>query len=168
MPQPLFESPMPETPAPTTETVKQLAGQAKLAWQEALIQLQAAGFAVTFRDSKLMGAELRRAREVLGLRAWGEKPPPAPLLSEEELVVRILRPMHVKGKHGPEHHTEFTHLWGRGIPANQQGDARKLAEAMLKSGELGSKLSTGALHVWLTNAGRARLQQALEATRQQT
>lgn len=155
---------MPETPAPATETVKQLAGQAKLPWQDALIQLQEAGFAVTFRDSKLVGAELRRAREVLGLRAWGEKPPPAPLLSEEELVVRILKPMHNMGKHGPEHHTEFTNLWGKGIPVNQQGQARQLAEAMRKSGELGSKLSTGAWHVWLTNAGRARLQKALEAT----
>lgn len=154
----------PPKPEPHVETVKQLAGQAGLPWEQALQQLKAAGFAVTFRDSKLEGAEARRAREVLGLRAWGDKAPPAPLLSEDELVVRILKPMHNMKKYGPEHHTQFTNLWGKGIPVNQQGQARLLAEAMLKSGELGSKQSTGSLHVWMTTPGRARLDRALAAT----
>jgi hypothetical protein len=150
-------------PAAATATVKQLAGQAKMPVADALELLKANGFPVKHKDDKLTGALMRDAREALGLRAWGDKPPPAAQLTPDELVVRMLRPMLRMGKCGPEHHTRLNNVWHNGVPPNQRGEARELAEAMIASEELGNKMSDGNLHVWLTNAGRRRLQLATEA-----
>lgn len=150
-------------PAPASATVKQLAGQAKIPVDRAVTLLQSKGFSVKHKDDKLTGALMRDAREALGLRAWGDKPPPAPQLSPDELVVRMLRPMLRMGKCGPEHHTQLNNVWHNGVPPNQRGEAKELAEVMINNSELGNKMSDGNLHVWLTNAGRRRLQLASEA-----
>jgi hypothetical protein len=146
---------------PNRAKVRSLAGEAKRPVEEAIIQLQLAGFTVKHGNDGLAGAELRRAREALGLRAWGAEPVAVERLGRDDLLVRMLRPMAAMGKHGPEHHTNIVHLYAKGIPDDQKGEARALVEDLLRDGALGEKQNVGQRHVWLTNKGRALLDSAL-------
>lgn len=150
---------------PLHATVRSLAGQARVPIDEALLRLQDAGFAVRHPTNKLTGQELRRAREVLGLRAWGDKPPPARRLTETELVVQCLRPLREKGKVGRTHTTPIEHVWGHGVPDHQKDEARRLVDRWVTEGVLEEKPSQGRRHVWLTLVGLARLAAAEAAVR---
>ncbi len=147
---------------PNRAKVRSLAGEAKLPVEDALIALQLAGFDVKHGNDGLSGGELRRAREALGLRAWGSEAPAIERLGRDVLLVRMLRPMAAMGKFGPEHHTHIVHLYAKGIPDDQKGEARNLVEELLRDGTLGEKQNVGQRHVWLTNKGRAVLDAALQ------
>lgn len=149
--------------APHSATVKSLAGQAHMPVDDAILRLQDAGFDVRHPKSKLEGAALRHAREVLGLRAWGDKPPPARRLGELELVVQCLRPLREKGKVGRTHTTPIEHVHGHGIPDHQKDEARALVERFVLDGVLLEKQSQGRRHVWLSKEGLALLRQAEQA-----
>jgi hypothetical protein len=142
---------------PHADTVRALAAQAKVTVDEAILRLMDAGFAVQHPTNKLTGQELRAAREALGLRAWGEKPPPAERLRDDELVVRMLRPLREKGKLARNHHTEIANVWGHGVPPHQKDRAQQLTEEFLREGLLGEKRNVGQRHVWLTLSGLALL-----------
>lgn len=155
----------PEPSGPKRTKLRALAAEAKMPMEEALLRLLEAGMTYKHGNDILVGAEIRRAREALGMRAWGEKPPQAERLGADELLLRILRPMAAMGKHGPEHHTEITNLWGKGIPDDQKGEARARVEQLLQDGHLGEKRNVGQRHVWLTNAGRRLLSQTEAAAK---
>lgn len=142
------------------DTVRALAAQAKLSVDEAMVRLMATRFAVKHPSNKLAGQQLRAAREALGLRAWGEKPPPAERLADDELVVRMLRPLREKGKLARNYHTEIANVWGHGVPPHQKDRAQELTEEFLREGLLDEKRSVGQRHVWLTQAGLALLSEA--------
>jgi hypothetical protein len=82
------------------------------------------------------------------------------VLDEDELLVRLLRPLRQKGKVGREHTTPIEHLYGHGVPDHQKARAKELAEALLTRGCLAEEVSQGRRHVWLTTEGLARLAQA--------
>jgi len=105
---------------PSKVTVRSLAGQAHVPVDAALVRLQEAGLDVHHPNTKLEGAEVRKAREVLGMRAWGEKPPPARRLNETQLLVQCLRPLREKGKVGRTHTTPIEHVYGHGVPDHQK------------------------------------------------
>ena len=158
-----MSGPEPTIPHPNAASVKSLAGQAHVAVDEAILRLQDAGFDVKHPKSKLEGAALRQAREVLGLRAWGDKPPPARRLGEQELVVQCLRPLREKGKVGLTHTTPIEHVYGHGIPDHQKDEARALVDRFVLDGMLLEKQSQGRRHVWLSKEGLALLWQAEHA-----
>jgi len=146
---------------PNRAKVRSLAAEAKVPVEDALIALQLADFDVRHGNDTLVGSEIRRAREALGMRAWGSEPPPIERLGRDALLVRMLRPMAAMGKFGPEHHTHVVHLYAKGIPDDQKGEARALVDELLRDGSLGEKQNVGQRHVWLTNKGRAVLDAAL-------
>ncbi|MFZ4580989.1 MAG: hypothetical protein ACOYOB_21605 [Myxococcota bacterium] len=150
----------PSPSAPLKATVRSLAGLAKVPVDEALLLLQVAGFEVKHATSKLEGQALRNAREALGLRAWGDKEPPARRLPTRELLLKCLRPLREKGKAGRNHTTPIEHVWGHGIPDHQKDEARELVEALITSGHLLEKPSQGRRHVYLSLQGLALLDQA--------
>ena len=147
--------------APRRATIRALAAEASLSSRDALQRLKEEGFEVGHPRQKLEGAELRRAREALGLRGR-PKPPsePSRRLSEDELLVQLLRPLRAKGKAGKNHTTPVKNVYGRGVPDHQKDEARALVERLIGSGELAVKVSQGRRHVWLTTDGRARLEAA--------
>lgn len=145
---------------PNVDTVRALAAQAKMTVDEALLRLLDAGFEVKHPSNKLAGQQLRAAREALGLRAWGDKPPPAERLHDDALVVRMLRPLREKGKLARNHHTEIGNVWGHGVPPHQKDRAQALTEVFLREGLLAEKPNVGQRHVWLTQAGLALLAEA--------
>lgn len=149
---------------PNKATVRSLAAQAHVTVDEAMIRLQLAGFTVKHPTTKLEGQQLRAAREALGLRAWGDKPPPARRLGPAELTVQLLRPLREKGKVGRTHTTPIEHVWGHGVPDHQKNDARERVEELLRQGALEEKVSQGRRHVWLTNQGLALLAEAEQET----
>ena len=143
--------------SPHKATVRSIAGQAHVPLDEAIVRLQDAGFAVKHPSSKLEGQALRDARELLGLRAWGDKPPPARRLTQSELIVQCLRPLREKGKVGKTHTSPIEHVYGHGIPDHQKDEARELVDELVTAGFLLEKPSQGRRHVWLSQAGLARL-----------
>lgn len=146
-----------EPPAPHKATVRSVAAQAHVPVDEALQRLRAAGLIARHATEKLEGAELRKAREVLGMRGWGDRPAPARRLSEAELIVQCLRPLREKGKVGRTHTTPIEHVWGHGIPDHQKDQARALVEHMVTTALLEEKQSQGRRHVWLTREGLVML-----------
>ncbi len=144
---------------PNQNTVRSLAAEAKLPVDDALIQLQLAGFDVRHSTNKLAGQQLRDAREALGLRAWGDKPPPADRLPGDELAIRLLRPLREKGKLARNYHTEIANVWAHGVPPHQRAEAQAMTEAFLRDGLLEEKRNVGQRHVWMTQEGLLYLAQ---------
>lgn len=144
---------------PNKNTVRSLAAEAKLSVDQALARLQGAGFDVRHSTNKLAGQQLRDAREALGLRAWGDKAPPADRLDPDELAVRLLRPLREKGKLARNYHTEIANVWAHGVPAHQKAEAQDRTEAFLRDGLLEEKRNVGQRHVWMTQEGLMFLQQ---------
>lgn len=148
----------PPAPAlPHKATVRSLAALAHVPVDDAMRRLREAGVAVRHSTEKLEGAELRNAREILGMRAWGDKPPPARRLTEQQLIVQCLRPLREKGKVGRMHTTPIEHVWGHGVPDHQKDEARALVERFVADDILEEKQSQGRRHVWLTREGLALL-----------
>jgi hypothetical protein len=149
----------PETavPVPHKASVRSLAGQAHVPVDEAVLRLQEAGLDVHHPSAKLEGAEVRKARELLGMRAWGDKGPPARRLTETQLVVQCLRPLREKGKVGRTHTTPIEHVYGHGVPDHQKDEAREQVERFVMDGTLCEKQSQGRRHVWLSREGLALL-----------
>lgn len=138
-------------------TVRSLAGQAHVPVDEAVLRLQEAGLDVRHPNTKLEGADVRKAREILGMRAWGEKPPPARRLTGTQLLVQCLRPLREKGKVGRTHTTPIEHVYGHGVPDHQKDEARAQVERFVANGTLCEKQSQGRRHVWLSREGLALL-----------
>ena len=144
---------------PNKNTVRSLAAEAKMTVDEALLCLRAAGYDVRHATNKLAGQQLRDAREALGLRAWGDKAAPAERLDDDELTVRLLRPLREKGKLARNYHTEIGNVWAHGVPAHQKDEAQLRTEAFLRDGVLAEKRNVGQRHVWMTQEGLQHLQQ---------
>ena len=144
--------------ASSDRTLRSLAAEAGITTSEALERLRAASLAASKQQS-FSGRELARARKALGLERQGA----ARRLSEDELVIQMLRPLRRKGKVGQTHTTEFTNVWGHGIPPHQKAEAQKIAERMITDGLLAEKPSVGRRHVWVTELGLARLSAAERA-----
>ncbi len=142
---------------PKRATVRSLAGQAQVPVAEALLRLQEAGIEVRHPNAKMEGADVRKAREILGMRAWGEKLPPARRLTETQLLLQCLRPLREKGKVGRTHTTPIEHVYGHGVPDHQKDEARSLVERFVADGTLCEKQSQGRRHVWLSREGLALL-----------
>lgn len=147
---------------PRESTVIALGLEAGLRADEALRRLQELGFAVKHNRAKLAGAELRRAREALGLRGRGPKPPGKAATDDGELMLRMLRPLRQKGKLGRNHTTEVDNVCTHGMDDHDKERARELVEVWLTEGVLAEKPSCGRRHVWLTLDGLALLER-LEA-----
>lgn len=150
-------------PVPHKTTVRSLAGQAHVPVDEAVLRLQQAGLEVRHPNARLEGAEVRKAREVLGMRAWGEKEPPARRLTKTQLVVQCLRPLREKGKVGRTHTTPIEHVYGHGVPDHQKDEAREQVERFVLDGTLCEKQSQGRRHVWLSREGLVLLARAEQA-----
>jgi hypothetical protein len=136
-------------------TLRSLAAEAGLSTKGAVERLREAGIAAS-NQSRLGGRELARARKALGLDQQKR-------LSEDELIVQLLAPLRRKGKVSRGYTTEFTNVWGHGVPLHQKHEARELAERMIRDGLLEEKPSVGRQHVWLTARGLARLEAAERA-----
>jgi hypothetical protein len=144
-------------------SVRSLAAEADLTVRECLHQLHQAGLRKVVGGRRLDGHDLSRARAALGLSLQRSVIPDTVarrMLDEDELLVRLLRPLRRKGKVGREHTTPIEHLYGHGVPDHQKARAKELAEALLTRGCLAEKVSQGRRHVWLTTEGLARLAQA--------
>jgi len=137
---------------PLEQTLRSLAAEVGLTTKVAVERLREAGIAAS-NQGRFDGRELARARKALGL----DQPK---LLSEDELVVQLLGPLRRKGKVGRTHTTEFTNVWGHGVPPHQKDQARDLAEQMIRDGLLEEKPSVGRRHVWVTELGLGRLEAA--------
>jgi|GEM_PF-5197814 len=86
---------------------------------------------------------------------------PAPKLSDNELLIRILRPLYEKGKNGRNHTTPIESLFCHGIPDHQKEEAKALVQKWLTEGVLAEKQSKGHQHVWLTAEGRKLISKEL-------
>jgi hypothetical protein len=148
-------------------SVRSLAAEAGLPVRECLHLLRTGGLKASAGAQHLDGNELVTARRVLGLPRHRTVvgPPDAAgrVLGEEELVVRLLRPLREKGKVSRNYTTAIELLHGHGVPDHQKDAAKGLVEALLKEGCLGEKVSQRRRHVWLTAEGQARLLRAEEA-----
>jgi hypothetical protein len=140
---------------PLEQTLRSLAAEIGLTTKVAVERLREAGIAAS-NQSRFDGRKLTRARKALGLDQ-------AKLLSGDEMVVQLLGPLRRKGKVGKTHTTEFTNVWGHGVPPHQKDEARELAEQMIRDGLLEEKPSAGRRHVWMTERGLARLAAAERA-----
>jgi hypothetical protein len=105
-------------------SVRSLAAEAGLPVRECLHLLRTAGFEASAGAQRLGGHELATARRVLGLPRHRPVigPPDAAgrVLGEEELVVRLLRPLREEGKVSRNYTTAVEHLHGHGIPDHQK------------------------------------------------
>jgi hypothetical protein len=146
-----------------SQSVRGLAVEAGLNVRECLHTLHQAGMRKVVGGQRLDGHELSRARQALGLPLQHKATSDSicrQLLDEEELLVRLLRPLRRKGKLGREHTTPIEHLWGHGIPDHQKAQAKELVEVLLAEGCLAEKVSQGRRPAWLTTTGLAHLAQA--------
>ena len=143
---------------PPEQTLRSLAAEAGVSTREALERLKAAEIQAS-NHSTFRGRELAQARKALGL----ERRDAGRLLAEDELVLRMLGPLRRKGKVSRARTTDFTNVWHHGVPPHQRDEARELAERMLREGLLDEKPSVGRHHVWVTDAGLARLAAAEQA-----
>src|SRR4051794_35060683 len=128
------------------QSVRSLAVEAGLTIRECLYALRQAGLRKVVGGQRLDGHDLARARQALGLPAHRAAAPTdtgGRDLSEDELIVRLLRPLRQKGKLGREHTTPIEHLWGHGIPDHQKDQAKDLVEVLLAEGCLAEKVSRG-------------------------
>src|SRR4051794_4043931 len=119
------------------QSVRSLAAEADLTVRECLHVLHQAGLRKVVGGQRLDGHELSRARQALGLplqHGTTAAGPRRQLLDEEELLVRVLRPLRQKGKLGREHTTPIEHLYAHGIPDHQKAQARDLVETLLTRG----------------------------------
>jgi hypothetical protein len=152
------------------QSLRSLAAEAGVPVHECAHRLRGIGLKAAVGAQRLEGHDLVTARRALGLAR--HRPAPSPigaagrvvLLGEDEMVVRLLRPLREKGKVGRKRTTPIEHLHGRGVPDHQKDAAKELAEALLKEGCLAEKVSQGRRHVWLTADGQARLRQAERAS----
>jgi hypothetical protein len=149
------------------QSLRSLAAEAGVPVHECAHRLRGVGLKVTVGAQRLEGHDLVTARQALSLTR--HRPAGLPtgaasgrvvLLGEEEMVVRLLRPLREKGKIGRKRTTPIEHLHGHGIPDHQKDAAKEMAERLLKEGCLAEKVSQGRRHVWLTAEGQARLRQA--------
>jgi len=74
-------------------------------------------------------------------------------LSEDEIYVRILRPLRKKGKTGRNHTSPIETLYGHGIPDHQKHKAKSIIENWIEEGVLEEKPSQGRRHVWISSKG---------------
>jgi hypothetical protein len=142
------------------QSVRGLAVEAGLTVRECLHALHQAGIREVVGGRRLDGDDLSRARRALNLppeRVVTVANAPRQPLDDEELLVRLLRPLRRKGELGREHTTPIEHLSGHGIPDHQKAWAKQLVEVLLTNGCLAEKVSQGRRHVWLTTEGLARL-----------
>ena len=149
------------------QSLRSLAAEAGVTVPECAHRLRRVGLKATVGAQRLEGHDLVTARRALGLARHRPAGPPTDpasgrvvLLGEEEMVVRLLRPLRENGKVSRNRTTPIEHLHGHGVPDHQKDAAKKLAEALLQEGCLAEKVSQGRRHVWLTAAGQARLRQA--------
>jgi hypothetical protein len=143
-------------------TVRSLAAEAELTVRTCLDRLRHAGLHLAVGGQRLHGEECLRARIALGLpkRRRRTAGTAQPSLSENELIVRLLRPLRQKGKLGREHTTPFESLFGHGMPDHLKAEAKALAHRLLVEQCLAQKVSQGRRHVWLTGVGLRRLEEA--------
>ena len=142
------------------QSVRSLAAEAGLPVRDCLLVLHQAGMRKLVGGQRLDGSDLARARATLGLPQRPKDIPvrvPRQMLDEDELLIRLLRPMRQKGKLGREHTTPIEHLYAHGIPDHEKDQAKELIEVLLVEGCLAEKVSQGRQHVWLTAMGLARL-----------
>ncbi len=147
------------------QSLRSLAAEAGVPVHECAHRLRSVGLKATVGAQRLEGHALATARQALGLAR--HRPAGAPLdaasrtlLGEDEMIVRLLRPLREKGKVGRKCTTPIEHLHGHGIPDHQKAEAKRSVEAMLTEGCLAEKVSQGRRHVWLTGEGLARLLRA--------
>jgi hypothetical protein len=140
------------------QTLRSLAAEAGLKSRDAVEHLRAAGIECGNR-TRFRSRDLAFARKALGLG----RDDAGKRLSEDELIVQLLAPLRRKGKVSRARTTEFTNVWGHGVPPHQKDEARNLAERMLVDGLLEEKQSVGRRHVWITQPGLARLEAAEKA-----
>ncbi len=149
------------------QSVRSLAAEAGLVVRECLHLLRVGGLEASAGAQRIDGRALAAARKALGLprhRSVAGPPDAAGrVLGEEELVVRMLRSLREKGKVSRNYTTAIELLHGHGVPDHQKDAAKELAEALLKEGCLGEKVSQRRRHVWLTTEGQTRLLRAEEA-----
>ena len=145
-------------------TVRSLAAESGIRTVEAVDRLKEAGFSVARGGDRLPPERVGAAREALGLRRRPAVTGPAVAhLTDEQLIVRMLRPLAAKGKRGRTHTTPVENVYGRGVPDHQKGEALLLVETLVRNGFLGKKISQGRTHVWITQEGLGRLAQAEES-----
>jgi hypothetical protein len=147
------------------QSLRSLAAEAGVPVHECAHRLRSVGLKATVGAQRLEGHDLAAARQALGLTRHRSAPPPGAtghvvLLGEDEMIVRLLRPLREKGKVGRKRTTPIEHLHGHGVPDHQKDAAKELAEGLLQEGCLAEKVSQGRRHVWLTAEGQARLRQA--------
>jgi hypothetical protein len=148
-------------------TIRSLAVEAKLSVRACRERLRDSGLQVAVGGQWLQGKELSRARAALGLpkrrrreQAAASRPP----IGESEMIVRLLRPLRQKGKLGRLHTTPFEHVFGHGVPDHLKAEAKAQAEQLLAEQCLAEKVSQGRRHVWLTEQGLRRLDDAERAS----
>jgi hypothetical protein len=152
------------------QSLRSLAAEADVPVHECAHRLRGVGLKATVGAQRLEGHELVTARRALGLARHRPTGPPTGvanrviLLGEDEMIVRLLRPLREKGKIGRNRTTPVEHLHSHGVPDHQKDAAKGLAERLLKEGCLAEKVSQGRRHVWLTAEGLARLRQAERAS----
>jgi hypothetical protein len=138
--------------------------EAGVSVHECARRLRSVGLKATVGAQRLEGHDLAAARQALGLTRYRSAPSPSAvshvILGEDEMIVRLLRPLREKGKVGRKRTTPIEHLHGHGIPDHQKAEAKRSVEAMLTKGCLAEKVSQGRRHVWLTGEGLARLLRA--------
>ena len=144
-------------------TVRSPAAEAKLSVQTCRERLRDAGLSVAVGRQRLQGKQLSCARAALGLpkrrtreQAAASRPP----MGESEMIIRLLRPLRQKAKLGRLHTTPFEHVFGHGVPDHLNAEAKARAEQLLGEQCLAEKVSQSRRHVWLTEHGLRRLEEA--------